>query len=45
MSPEENYKFVKAFNRRMGPIVKEHEGFVNQYLGDAIMEKRGKFIE
>lgn len=37
MSPEENYRFVNAYNGRMGPIIKKHGGFVNQYLGDAIM--------
>jgi class 3 adenylate cyclase len=37
MTPEENFKFVNAFNRRMGPIIDDHDGFINQYLGDAIM--------
>jgi class 3 adenylate cyclase len=37
MSPEENFKFVNAFVGRMGPIIQKHNGFVNQYLGDAIM--------
>lgn len=37
MTPEDNFKFVNAFHGRMGPIVKKHRGFVNQYLGDAIM--------
>ncbi len=37
MSPEENFKFVCAFNERMGPAIRRHNGFINQYLGDAIM--------
>ena len=37
MTPEENFKFVNAFHGRMGPIIRKYEGFVNQYLGDAIM--------
>ena len=37
MTPEENFQFVHAFNKRMGPIIKENGGFINQYLGDAIM--------
>ncbi len=37
MTPEENFRFVNAFNRRMGPVIQQHGGFVNQYLGDAIM--------
>jgi two-component system sensor histidine kinase ChiS len=37
MTPEENFKFVNAFHGRMGPIIQQYQGFVNQYLGDAIM--------
>lgn len=37
MTPEENFKFVCSFNERMGPIIRNHQGFINQYLGDAIM--------
>ena len=37
MTPEENFKFVNAFNQRMGPIIQKHNGFINQYLGDGIM--------
>src|SRR5579863_979433 len=37
MSPEENFRFVCSFNERIGPIIREHHGFINQYLGDAIM--------
>ena len=37
MTPEENFQFVGSYNERMGPIIRSHNGFVNQYLGDAIM--------
>ena len=37
MTPEENFRFINAFNRRLGPIVHRHNGFINQYLGDGIM--------
>jgi class 3 adenylate cyclase len=37
MTPEENFSFVCSFNERIGPIIRKHHGFVNQYLGDAIM--------
>jgi len=37
MSPDDNFRFVNAYNGRMGPIIQEHNGFVNQYLGDGIM--------
>ncbi|MEP6615090.1 MAG: adenylate/guanylate cyclase domain-containing protein [Ginsengibacter sp.] len=37
MTPEQNFSFVCSFNERMGPIIRQHNGFINQYLGDAIM--------
>lgn len=37
MQPTENFRFVNAYAGRMGPIIKAHRGFVNQYLGDGIM--------
>jgi class 3 adenylate cyclase len=37
MTPEENFSFVCSFNERMGPIIRKNKGFINQYLGDAIM--------
>ncbi|TMU56996.1 ATP-binding protein [Flagellimonas algicola] len=37
MTPAQNFKFVNAYVGRMGPIIKENLGFVNQYLGDGIM--------
>ncbi|MEM9647368.1 MAG: ATP-binding protein [Bacteroidota bacterium] len=37
MTPEQNFKFVNAYVGRMGPIIKDNKGFVNQYLGDGIM--------
>jgi class 3 adenylate cyclase len=37
MTPEENFDFVCSFNEQMGPIIRKHNGFINQYLGDAIM--------
>ena len=37
MTPTETFKFVNAFNNKMGPIILRNKGFVNQYLGDGIM--------
>ncbi len=37
LSPEDNFKFINAYVGRMGPYIKKYKGFVNQYLGDAIM--------
>ncbi|MCL4132111.1 UNVERIFIED_CONTAM: hypothetical protein GTU68_064504 [Idotea baltica] len=37
MTPQQNFKFVNAYVGRMGPIIQQNKGFVNQYLGDGIM--------
>ncbi len=37
MTPKENFRFVSSFNERLGPIIRSHHGFINQYLGDSIM--------
>ena len=37
MTPEENFRFVCSFNESMGPAIRKNNGFINQYLGDAIM--------
>ena len=37
MTPDENFKFVCSFNERLGPLIRKHNGFINQFLGDAIM--------
>lgn len=37
MTPEDNFRFIKAFNSRMSPEIHKHHGFINQYLGDGIM--------
>jgi ligand-binding sensor domain-containing protein/class 3 adenylate cyclase len=37
MSPEDNFKLINAFLGRMGPIIKDHGGFICLYTGDGIM--------
>lgn len=37
MSPQDNFKFLNAYLKRMGPIIRKNNGFVNQYYGDGIM--------
>ena len=37
MSPQENFTFLNEFLGRMGPAIREHSGFVDKYIGDAIM--------
>ncbi len=37
MTPEENFYFINSYLGRMGPIVRQHNGFIDKYLGDGIM--------
>ncbi len=37
MTPEENFDFINSYLREMGPIIRRHEGFIDKYIGDAIM--------
>ncbi|MBX7058921.1 MAG: adenylate/guanylate cyclase domain-containing protein [Leptospirales bacterium] len=37
MTPKENFDFINSYMRRMGPIVRAHNGFIDKYIGDAIM--------
>ena len=37
MSPEENFQFLNTYLGRLGPVIQQHRGFVNQYYGDGIM--------
>jgi len=37
MSPSESFAFINEYFGRMAPIVREHGGFIDKYLGDAMM--------
>ncbi|MGB2925997.1 MAG: adenylate/guanylate cyclase domain-containing protein [Limnothrix sp.] len=37
MSPEDNFKFINAFLSRMNPAISHNAGFIDKYIGDAIM--------
>lgn len=37
MTPEENFKFINAYLSRMEPAILDNEGFIDKYIGDAIM--------
>ena len=37
MTPHDNFEFVRSYVGKMGPIIQQNEGFVNQYLGDGLM--------
>ena len=37
MTPEESFDFLGSYYERVGPIIEENGGIVNQFLGDGIM--------
>ncbi|MDX2232821.1 MAG: AAA family ATPase [Leptolyngbyaceae cyanobacterium bins.349] len=37
MTPEENFRFINSYLKRMEPIILQHHGFIDKYIGDAIM--------
>jgi hemerythrin len=37
MSPEENFRFLNSYMREMEPIIRNNDGFIDKFVGDAIM--------
>jgi class 3 adenylate cyclase/HAMP domain-containing protein len=37
MTPDENFAFINSYLNRMGPVIRAHNGFIDKYIGDAIM--------
>lgn len=37
MTPNENFNFMNAYLSYMEPLISEHQGFIDKYIGDAIM--------
>jgi class 3 adenylate cyclase len=37
MAPQDNFKFLNSYLKRMGPIIRANHGFIDKYLGDGIM--------
>jgi class 3 adenylate cyclase/HAMP domain-containing protein len=37
MTPQENFNFINNCLRFMGPVVRRYNGFIDKYIGDAIM--------
>jgi len=37
MTPLENFQFINGYLGRMGPVIRSHSGFIDKYIGDAIM--------
>jgi predicted ATPase/class 3 adenylate cyclase len=37
MTPQQNFNFINSYLSRVGPVIREHSGFIDKYIGDAIM--------
>ncbi|MEM9245249.1 MAG: response regulator, partial [Cyanobacteria bacterium P01_F01_bin.153] len=37
MSPEDNFRFINSYLSQMEPAILENSGFIDKYIGDAIM--------
>ncbi len=37
MTPQENFNFLNAYLGRVSPIIRQHHGFIDKYIGDALM--------
>ncbi|MDR2479413.1 MAG: adenylate/guanylate cyclase domain-containing protein, partial [Treponema sp.] len=37
LSPEEGFKFINSYLTRIVPVIEQYGGFVDKYIGDAIM--------
>ncbi len=37
MTPDENFKFLNNYLRFIGPVIDRNNGFIDKYIGDAIM--------
>ena len=37
MTPQENFDFINAFLKRVGPVIRNHGGVIDKYIGDGVM--------
>lgn len=37
MTPKQNFDFINAYLSQMDPVIHQHHGFIDKYIGDAIM--------
>ncbi|MBW0434668.1 GAF domain-containing protein [Leptospira yasudae] len=37
MTPNENFRFINDYLGMIAPVIKEHHGFIDKFIGDAIM--------
>ncbi|MBI3396039.1 MAG: hypothetical protein HY042_09400, partial [Spirochaetia bacterium] len=37
MSADENFRFINAYLKRVAPVIDRHGGFIDKFIGDAVM--------
>jgi len=37
MTPQENFNFINSYLSRVSPVIRANQGFIDKYIGDAIM--------
>lgn len=37
LSPADNFNFLNSYLKRVGPMIRRHHGFIDKYIGDAVM--------
>lgn len=37
MSPQENFNFLNSYLSRVSPVIRQYSGFIDKYIGDAIL--------
>jgi class 3 adenylate cyclase len=37
LKPQEAFEFINEYLKKMGPVIRKHNGFIDKYIGDGIM--------
>jgi two-component system sensor histidine kinase ChiS len=37
MTPKETFDFINDYLQRVGPVIRDRHGFIDKYIGDAVM--------
>lgn len=37
MTPQQNFSFINSYLKEVGPVIRNNKGFIDKYIGDAIM--------
>jgi two-component system sensor histidine kinase ChiS len=45
MTPQENFNFLNSYLNRVSPVIRQHGGFIDKYIGDAVMALFPESIE